>query len=429
MHALGIDFGTSGARAIAIDSGGQAVAQARYHLSSSEVQQPASWQQALWQLLSDLPVACRHQLRRIAVNGTSATVLLCDCTTQPLTPALLYNDATARSALPTVEAVAPPGSPTCSATSSLVKALWWYENLDSEVRSQVSYLAHQADWIASLLHGKPAVSDYHNALKVGYDVRSLSYPDWLLNLPVSGWLPTVKTPGDIVATILPELAQRFEIHSDCQICAGTTDSIGAFMASGAHRLGQAVTSLGSTLVLKLLNDTPVDNQNYGVYSHRFGDLWLVGGASNTGGAVLQQFFSAEQLSELSAQIDISQPCPLNYYPLTSPGERFPHNDPDYAPRLTPRPAEDTAFLYGLLDAIARIEAEGYQKLHALGAVSVQQVYTAGGGAQNQIWQQLRQRQLGSMLLGAVVVTTAANTEAAYGTAQLALKGLFPYQTR
>ncbi|MEL6603299.1 MAG: FGGY-family carbohydrate kinase [Cyanobacteria bacterium J06614_10] len=425
MYALGIDFGTSGARAIAIDSAGQVVARARYRFSPSEVQQPAIWQQALWQLLSDLPVACRHQLQRIAVNGTSATVLLCDRTTQPLTPALLYNDATARSALPIVEAIAPPGSPTCSATSSLVKALWWYETLGSEVRSQVSYLAHQADWIASLLHGQPAVSDYHNALKVGYDVRSLSYPDWLLALPISSWLPIVKTPGETIGTILPEVAQQSEIPSDCQICAGTTDSIGAFMASGAHRLGQAVTSLGSTLVLKLLNATPVDNRKYGVYSHRIGDLWLVGGASNTGGAVLQQFFSAEQLSELSAQIDISQPCPLDYYPLTSPGERFPHNDPDYAPRLTPRPAEDAAFLYGLLDAIARIEAEGYQKLHALGAVSVQSVYTAGGGAQNQTWQQLRQRQL-SLRHPGVVVTIAANTEAAYGTAQLALKGLLPY---
>ncbi|MEL6157859.1 MAG: FGGY-family carbohydrate kinase [Cyanobacteria bacterium J06554_11] len=426
MYALGIDFGTSGARAIAIDSAGQALVQARHDFTPRDVQRPASWQQALWQLLDDLPLEIRSQLQRIAINGTSATVLLCDRTTQPLTPALLYNDSTARSALAEVVAVAPAGSPACSATSSLVKALWWHHTLANSVRSQVSYIAHQADWIASLLHGKPAVSDYHNALKLGYDVRALTYPDWLLNLPVSPWLPAVKTPGEAVGSILPALSQRFEIPGMCQICAGTTDSIGAFMASGAHRPGQAVTSLGSTLVLKLLNSAPIENRDYGVYSHRIGDLWLVGGASNTGGAVLKQVFSSAQLGELSSKIDIAQPCQLDYYPLTKPGERFPINDPDYAPRLTPRPTDDVSFLYGLLDAIARIEAEGYQKLRDLGAVPIQQVYTAGGGAQNQTWQQIRHRHLSSGK-ATVAVTTATNTEAAYGTAQLALKGLTAYR--
>ncbi len=62
-----------------------------------------------------------------------------------------------------------------------------------------------------------------------------------------------------------------------------------------------------------------------------------GGASSTGGAVLKEFFTSEQLKELSAQIDPDQPSGLDYYPLTKPGERFPVNDPHLEPRLTPRP--------------------------------------------------------------------------------------------
>ncbi len=62
-----------------------------------------------------------------------------------------------------------------------------------------------------------------------------------------------------------------------------------------------------------------------------------GGASNTGGAVLKEFFTSDQLKELSAQIDPDQPSGLDYYPLTKPGERFPVNDPHLEPRLTPRP--------------------------------------------------------------------------------------------
>ena len=56
---------------------------------------------------------------------------------------------------------------------------------------------------------------------------------------------------------------------------------------------------------------------------------------------------------------------------------------------------------------------GYQKLQALGATPLIQVYTAGGGAKNLIWQIIRERYLG------VPVGSSSYTEAAYGTALLA----------
>ena len=58
------------------------------------------------------------------------------------------------------------------------------------------------------------------------------------------------------------------------------DSIAAFLAVGIDpsELGVAVTSLGSTLAVKLLSDSRVDDAATGVYSHRLGDTWLVGGS-------------------------------------------------------------------------------------------------------------------------------------------------------
>ncbi|HEY9877737.1 MAG TPA: FGGY-family carbohydrate kinase, partial [Leptolyngbyaceae cyanobacterium] len=178
-----------------------------------------------------------------------------------------------------------------------------------------------------------------------------------------------------------------------------------------------VTSLGSTLVLKLLSETRIDNSQYGIYSHRLDNLWLVGGASNTGGAVLRHFFSDAELAELSTQIDTTQPSTLDYYPLLKPGERFPLNDPDLSPRLTPKPEDPVAFLHGLLEGIARIEKQGYALLETLGSTALRQVYTAGGGAQNPTWRTIRQRYLNCPML------TAQHSEAAVGTAKLALKQL------
>ena len=423
--ALGVDFGTSGARAIAIASDDAILAEARYPFEANQTSDPLAWRSALYQLIEEIvsQIARSDRIHRIAINGTSATVLLCDAKQVPLTPALLYNDPTARSALPQVEQIAPADSLTLSATSSLTKALWWFETLAPAVKASVSQLAHQADWLAAQLHGGTAKSDYHNALKLGYDVQTGCYPDWLKKLPIAPWLPEVVEPGLAIAPVAPHIANRFSLPATCQICAGTTDSIAAFLASGACQPGEAVTSLGSTLVLKLLSQSYIESAAFGVYSHKLGNLWLAGGASNTGGAVLKRFFNSQQIAQLSAQIDLATPCYLNYYPLNCPGERFPINDPDYLPVMTPRPAEDKNFLYGLLDAMARIEATGYQKLAELGGPVVARIYTAGGGANNHTWQTLRQKRIGKP------IAPAAFTEAAYGTAKLARDGLEAFKSK
>jgi sugar (pentulose or hexulose) kinase len=177
-----------------------------------------------------------------------------------------------------------------------------------------------------------------------------------------------------------------------------------------------VTSLGSTLVLKLLSEKRLDAAQFGIYSHRLGRLWLAGGASNSGGAVLRHYFSDTQLDMLSARIDPSQDSGLDYYPLPGPGERFPVNDPTLAPRLAPRPADDARFLHGLLEGMARIEAHGYRLLQELGATPLESVLTAGGGASNRTWTAIRRRVLG------VPVLPSLHAEAAYGTALLAARG-------
>ena len=74
-----------------------------------------------------------------------------------------------------------------------------------------------------------------------------------------------------------------------------------------------VTSLGSTLAIKLVSQVRVDDARFGVYSHRLDDTyWLVGGASNTGGAVLRQLFTDDQLMALSDHIDPAMPSTLDY---------------------------------------------------------------------------------------------------------------------
>ena len=407
-YYLGIDFGTSAARAIALDEQKTVCVRREYPFSQAAPDWSV-WQRTLLLLLERIPQEIRQQTRAIAINGTSATVLLCDAQGKPVTHPLMYNDGR-EAIVPELMQIAPSNHPVLSATSSLAKLLWWSRQ---SVYREATYFLHQADWLTFLLHGRLGISDYHNALKLGYDVEQLGYPDWLKQLSVFSLLPKVLPPGTPVGAVTTEIAQLFSFPAGCFVCTGTTDSIAAFLSSGANVPGEAVTSLGSTLVLKLLSRTRVEESRYGIYSHRLGNLWLAGGASNTGGAVLRHFFSDEELARLSEQIDPLQASPLDYYPLLKPGDRFPINNPQLPPKLTPRPDDPVQFLHGLLESMARIEAQGYRLLQNLGATALTQVYTAGGGAKNATWSRIRDRCL------SVPVQASAQTAAAYGTALLA----------
>ncbi|MFZ5524963.1 MAG: FGGY-family carbohydrate kinase [Pseudomonadota bacterium] len=408
-HYLGLDFGTSGARACAIDDAGSIVWEQRIAYPDAAAQTPLDWRAALHTLLSALPENIAGQLHGIAIDGTSGTVMLCNAELEPQHPALLYNDDRAGQQAAQLGTIAPAGHTVCTATSGLAKFLWLTQHSDC---TRAAYFLHQADWLTALLSGQPGISDYHNSLKTGYDVELLRWPDWAMALPNSHLLPQVLAPGAIIGRIQPDIAAHFGIDPHCVIHAGTTDSNAAFIATNVAETGTGVTSLGTTLVLKQLSARRVEAPEYGVYSHRYGDLWLVGGASNAGAGILRQYFDDAQLNALSAQIDPLRDSQLDYYPLTKTGERFPVNDARLAPRLEPRPENNAEFLHGLLQGLARIEAAGYARLAELGAPPLERVVTNGGGAKNTMWGAMRERMLG------VPVSAGKHSEAAYGSALL-----------
>jgi sugar (pentulose or hexulose) kinase len=253
---------------------------------------------------------------------------------------------------------------------------------------------HQADWLTCQLTHQPGHSDSNNCLKTGYDAQHHQWPTCIKQLPhIDQWLPQVHISGDNIAPIDVRIAGQYGFSTSTMIRAGTTDSTAAVIATGAQDIGDAVTSLGSTLVMKVISDKPIFDHASGIYSQPLGSLWLVGGGSNSGGAVLRQFFTDQQMLALSLDLDPQTDTGLHYYPLNKPGERFPINDPQLAPRLSPRPQADVTFFQGLLEGMAQIEYNAYQRLQELGAPYPKRVFSVGGGAMNEKWTQIRQRYL------------------------------------
>lgn len=419
---VGIDVGTSGVRACAIDAdarvrGHAAVAMPEPAVSDGRIEQaPIVWWSAVEAALAELVSAVdARAVRALAVDGTSGTLLLADAAGEPLGHALMYHDQSSGEEAGRIRAVAPDESAAQGASSALAKLLQLLRRI---ARDDGARALTQADWIAGRLRGAYGIGDENNALKLGYDPVRRVWPAWLRELGVDpDVLPRIVPAGSLTGTIAPAVAGRFGFAATAVIVAGTTDSIAAALAAGIEKVGDAVTSLGSTLALKVLAERPVASAALGIYTHRLGDRWLAGGASNTGGAVLASLFTHDALVALSERIDSERASPLDYYPLLRPGERFPLNDPLLAPRLTPRPDDDVAFLHGVLESMARIERDGYRALAALGAPYPRRVLTAGGGAANAAWGRIRARVLG------VPVCAAAHCDAACGVAALARDGI------
>ncbi len=416
---IGIDLGTSGCRAIAIDDSKNIIAHSQYTLNQTpssngkSEQDPNEQWQIVIQVLSNLIPQCQQfNIKAIAVDATSGSILVTDNNGTPLSPIIMYNDARAVKQSKQIADTVPAQSAAHGVSSGLSKLLYWQHNNNLSSNSK---LLHQADWINFNLGAPLGITDENNALKTGYDPVAQCWPEWIDALLDRSLLPDVVSAGTIIGKLSEQLCRDFDLATPPNIVAGTTDSIAALLATGASELGDAVTSLGSTLVVKLISDKAVFLPEQGVYSHRLGNKWLVGGASNTGGAVLKHYFNSQQLQQLSERIDINH-VPADYYPLLSVGERFPVNDPELKPLLTPRPTSNADFLYGMLNGIAKIEQQAYRCLEQAGATPLNSIRTVGGGAVNQMWQTIRQRHI------PVPFITPEHTEAAYGVALLA-KGI------
>ena len=143
---VGIDFGTSGTRALVIDANGTVQAEVSLALEPVEPSQcTQAWQNNLFELFRQMPRSLRSHFSHITIAGTSSTVVLCDGQGMPLHPPLMYNEVGDRTAVDTLKSIVPAGQPVLSASSSLVKLLFL---LTQVKRSQARYLLHQADWLA-----------------------------------------------------------------------------------------------------------------------------------------------------------------------------------------------------------------------------------------------------------------------------------------
>ena len=412
MYFCGIDIGTQSVKIILVNSIGkvfhefsQALPKSNFYQNSQgyscHEQNPEDWWAAVRMGLTNLAIFIQKSnieptnLAGIAISGTSGTIVLVDEKNNPLTPALMYNDNRAIEEAQHLNSI---GGEHClkhgykfSASFALPK-LVWLKGHNGIIWEKTHMVMHCVDYIVMKLSNSVGVSDYSNALKTGYDLLDLKWPEFLFDdLQIDrSILPEIKVPGELISHTSAELQKNTGFPANIPIFAGMTDSTASLLSSGAVNSGDLFSVLGSTIVEKAITDDIVRDPQQRLYSHRlpFGG-WIPGGAGNSGALVLNEVFGKDNLAALDQKVAKYLPTDIYIYPLIYPGERFPFQHAAFTGFEHGKYQNKGQKYAAYLEGLCYVERMMIEVLTDLGVKMGNSIYTVGGATRATPWMQLR----------------------------------------
>jgi len=437
---IGIDLGTTGIRGIVVDAESQVLVSRERSIPMASLyegvghlmagwneQNPLSWEENTHQLLTEIIRELKNsgfnpeEIKAICSDSTSGTVLAVDQSGKVLTSAIMYNDIRAQEEAEIIQKSAENYSKKVGykfkASFSLPKIFWMKRHLP-EIFAKTYKFLHANDFLIGLLTGEYCHSDASNCLKAGYNFIDGKWPSFIdEDLGISSEkLPEVVLPGEKVGRTSEKLDQITGFPSGTLVLGGATDSTMALVASGASVAGDVFSSLGTTLVTRVLTRELIRDPQGRVYCHVLPGkdrIYLPGGASSVGAECLKAYFREINYKEYDQKALEYFPSKVITYPLVKRGERFPFVDPTaehfYQGRAENKHEKYTAYL----QAVAFVERLSIEVLESLGAEIGERVFTIGGATRSNPWLQIRADVLQKSIFRPKII------EAAYGAAIVA----------
>jgi len=395
---IGVDLGTGGVRALAVDKTGQVQAYSGQSLTPAR------------------SITC--------VDSTSGSLVVIDEEGDPLRPAIMYNDSRSQAVVQVVRRAGQELEERLGykfSSSFALPKIVWFSREEPDLYNKTKRFLSATDFIVGRLSGVNGVSDYSNALKTGFDLVREEWPAFIeneLGIPLSR-LPDVRAPGSQISSVSSQGTKASGIPEGTPVIAGATDGTASVVASGAVNPGDWNATLGSTLVLKGISEELIRDPRGRIYCHRHPDgWWMPGGASNTGAEWVLADHPGEDPEELSAQAEAHIPTPLLRYPLIRNGERFPFSNHEAKGFVIEEPISNAQLFGAGLEGVAYTERLAFETLEDIGARVGDVIYATGGASRSDLWLEIRASVLNKILL------RPKASETAMGAALLAAKGVW-----
>jgi xylulokinase len=432
---LGLDIGTGGARAVAVDEDGVVVSQASasYDLARPRPgwteQRPEDWWDAARTVLRAVAEPHGDAIAGLGLTGQMHGSVFLDSRDRVIRPALLWNDQRTSRQAETIEArvglerlVTIAGNP--SLTGFQAPKILWLADEEPENYARVAHVLLPKDYVRLRLTGERATDASDASGTLLLDLRSRDWsPEILDALEIPGeWLPTVFEGTDVAGGVRDDIARELGLPPGLPVAAGGGDNAAAAVGLGIVRDGLVSSSIGTSGVVFAHRDalTPDPALRIHASCHAFPGAYHLMGVTLSAGAALDWWRGllgdGSDFEAIAAEAESAPPGArgLLFAPYLA-GERTPHRDP--AARgafvgLTAahgRPELARAIMEGVTFSLR----EGLDAMREVG-VPVDQIRAIGGGAKSPLW-----RQLQADIFGVPVRRTVTDEGAAYGAALLA----------
>jgi gluconokinase len=438
---LGVDIGTTSAKAVAFDVDGRDLGRGEtpYPLLEPEpgqaVQDPGAVVDATLAAIRTAAAAARdHSARTVALSfsGAMHSLVGLDADGNALTPLITWADMRATEQAERLRREHPElhdrtGTP-LHPMAPLTKLVWFAEN-EPATFAAVRRWAGIKELVIARITGAWAVD---HSIASGTGLLNLQELDWdsgalaIAGVDAQRLSPLVPTTERLVLGAAP--AAELGLEADLPVIVGAGDGPLANLGLGAVRPGVAACSIGTSGALRLMVERPAVDPRRSVFCYALTPgRWVIGGAINNGGVVLR--WAGEALApDLGGHSEAQLLALAERVPAGSEGlimlpyllsERAPHWSSD------PRGAYVGLTRHHGRGHLVRAALEGVCQQLALVLASmreagneVRELRATGGFARSALW-----RQMLADTLGMPIGFPAGHEGSAFGAALLGMQAL------
>ena len=433
--AVGLDVGTTGARAVAVGDDGTVVAErnAGYPLLAPRPrwteQDPTEWWRASCEVFGAVASDCRnagHDIVGIGLTGQMHGSVFLDAAGQVIRPALLWNDQRTDEQCRWIterigadRLVEITGNP--ALTGFQAPKVLWLRDEEPASYARVARVLLPKDLVRLRLTGEPATDAADASGTLFMDLRSRSWsPEVLdaLDMPAA-WFPEIHEGPEPTGTVADAIALELGLPPGTPVAAGGGDNAAAAIGTAITRAGLMSSSIGTSGVLFAHADEPAVDPSGRIhaFAHSVPGAYCMLAVELSAGGSLRWWRDVTGLSydELVAEAEAipAGSEALVFLPYLT-GERTPHLDPLASGAFVGLTARHTRghMTRALMEGVVFGLRDGLEIMRGLG-VAPTAVRATGGGATSDLWLRLQ-----ADIYGAPVERLAVEEGAAYGAALL-----------
>ncbi len=445
---LGIDVGTGGTRALAVDERGHLVGaftapheDMRMERPLWAEQRPGNWWDAAQLAIRGLLLqtgANREAVKGLGLSGQMHGLVALDAENRVIRPALIWCDQRSQPQVDAInrsvgrEAVLGYIANPVLTGFTLPKLLWVRDN-EPAAFERIRKVLLPKDYVRFQLTGEFAsdVSDASGTALFDVARRRWSY-ELVDRLGLDrSWLPRVLESSEVSGVISRQAAALTGLREGTPVVAGAGDQAASAVGNGIVEPGIVSCTIGTSGVVFAHMQSPAYDPAGRVHTfcHAVQAAWHVMGVTQGAGLSLQWFRNTfapgTDYDALTAEGENAPPGSQGLFWLPYlMGERTPHLDA--AARggwigLTARHSR-ADLIRALLEGVSYSLKDCLEIIEQMG-VQVDSVRLSGGGARSRFW-----RRMLADVLGKPAVSLETQEGSAYGAALLALAGTGVYNS-